>query len=840
MSTREKKTILLVSAGFHGVPSISALLKSAGYAVLRAKTVKKAVEILEGARTINLLLTDLDLFRSSGGSLSADAPFGDRNIPIVFLCSRDTGDLFKAGIPAAYGFVEKESGKGLLLASLETALRLHAGTGGPPIRPGAIEPPSKGRKPAAGTTSPVRDFTRLSGELYGSLLDSTTDLVFIKDDRLRYLMLNRANREFLNRTEGEILGKTDFDLMSESAAAHCLHTDRQALRMNRLAISIEEVDGRVYESRKFPVSLAGGNPGVGGFIRDITEIRRAEERLLSSEKKLYLRNRIAQLFLTVPGDDLYDAILGIVREMLHSELAFFGHIDEEGRLVNLAMAGMNPASCDVPKSDRVFPHEAWKGLWGRALTEGRPLYQNDGLYAPPGHAPLANALCTPIMYGDRVIGNFTLANKPGGYDDRHLEDLEEMSRYISPLLFARMQYLRKEDERRIAEMKITRYSSDMAFLSRCAMGFVDLPVNVDIHEYIARCLHEILPTFKVLVNEFDPSGNSTVIRALAGEEGVLDSVIQLLGRSPLGLRTTMPVEHRQALLGQQVRIAPGGTHELSGGTLPMTACMEIDRLLDIGTIYGMGFARHETLYGNVLLIAPRGMTLDNTSIVEAFVKQASIALQRHRAERALEWSLREKELLLRELQHRVKNSLSMITSLINLEAGRSKNDEARSCLKNIHNRVNTLSRLYTLLYQSQGGDEIHIDTYLEQIGRSLLATHLEAGRSIDIDFALDRVCVDFKRAASIGIVLNELVTNALKHAFPEGRSGRLRIRLARTENGLLLEVADNGIGPPEDFDIAASKGLGIELARVLARQLQGGLEYARGVETVFTIKMPYP
>ncbi|HSV96363.1 MAG TPA: GAF domain-containing protein [Spirochaetota bacterium] len=840
MSKRGKKTIVLVSADHDTTPSIHGALKSAGYAVLSAKTVEEAVEMLGTDRAVDLLLLDIELFHDAGGSRTIEAAAVNRDVPIVFLCSRNNADLIEPGASAAYGFVEKQSGKGVLIASVKTALGLHSTRGGLIKRMSLIGSQLDKDSPGIGDLSEKPEVRRLSDELYGALLDSTADLVFIKDSRFRYLMLNRANREFFGRSEDELLGKTDFDLMSEQAAANCLRTDQQSLRMNGLVISIEEVDGRIYESRKFPVSLDGGDRGVGAFIRDITETRRAEERLLASEKKLYLRNRIAQLFLTVPGDEIYEAILDVVREMLKSEHGCFGYIDEEERLVNVATTGRAGITCGMQRNDRSPFHEKWKGPWGRALLEGRSFYKNGNLSAPPGHVPLENALCAPVMYGDRVIGNLTLANRPGGYDERDLEDLEEMSRYISPLLFARMQYTRKEDERRIAEQKVNRHSSDMAFLSRTAMGFIELPTEADIYDYIAHCLHEIAPEFRILVNEFNPADDTTVIRAIAGEHGILAAIIKLLGRSPIGLGTPMPINHQKELMRQKVEVGPGGFHELSGGALPWPVSMAIDRLLDIGTIYGMGFARHETLYGNILLIAPRGVTLEDTSIIEAFVKQASVALQRHRAERALERSLREKELLLRELQHRVKNSLGMITSLVNLEATRSKNDDTRSTLKNIRDRINTLSKLYTLLYQSQGEDQIRLDSYLRQIIRSLLETHVGGGRSVGIDLAMEEVRIDFKRAASVGIIVNELVTNTIKHAFPDGRSGRLRIRLEPTANRLLLEVADDGIGPPGNFDITGSKGLGIELIRVLTGQLRGVLDYSRGKETVFTIKMPFP
>lgn len=414
-----------------------------------------------------------------------------------------------------------------------------------------------------------------------------------------------------------------------------------------------------------------------------------------------------------------------------------------------------------------------------------------------------------------------------------------MLRYIAPLLFSRMEYVRKEGERRAAEQKIGKFSSDMAFLSRTAMGFIDLPANLDIYEYIARSLEELLPGFRILVNEFDPVDGTTVVRAVAGVQGVLDSVIKLLGRSPVGLRTPMPVEHQKELLRQQVRIGPDGFYELSGRTLPELVCRAIDRLLDIGTVYGMGFARQDILYGNVLLVAPRGASLEDTSIIEAFVKQASVALQRHRAEIELARSLKEKEFLLRELHHRVNNSLAMITSLVNLEMRRSPGEELSAPLARIRDRIATLSGLYALLHNSQGGDRIRLDSYIERIVRSLVRTHIDEGTGISLYFSMEPVSIEFKKAASLGIIVNELVTNSIKHAFVGERGGTLRITLAHSGRDLLLGVVDDGPGLPGDFDISASPGLGLGLVHVLARQLRGNVEFACDQETRFSVRVPF-
>jgi two-component sensor histidine kinase len=188
---------------------------------------------------------------------------------------------------------------------------------------------------------------------------------------------------------------------------------------------------------------------------------------------------------------------------------------------------------------------------------------------------------------------------------------------------------------------------------------------------------------------------------------------------------------------------------------------------------------------------------------------------------ALEASLKEKEILYLELQHRVKNSLALVSSVVSLEEMASEEAAVRDSLRNVRGRIEVLSSLYQLL----GHDvrtEVDLSRYLGLICESLQSTYGRPG--IILDAGLEPLVIDLKRATNLGLILNELVTNSFKYAFPGERAGKVEVRLRREGGLAVLSVGDDGQGLPPGFDPQSSKGLGFQLVQELARQLSARLE----------------
>jgi PAS domain S-box-containing protein len=215
--------------------------------------------------------------------------------------------------------------------------------------------------------------------------------------------------------------------------------------------------------------------------------------------------------------------------------------------------------------------------------------------------------------------------------------------------------------------------------------------------------------------------------------------------------------------------------------------------------------------------------------------------ERKRAEEQIQASLKEKEVLLKEIHHRVKNNLQIISSLLYLQAGKTVDPGAIRALKDSQNRVRSIALVHESLYQSSNLAGIQIGEYTRGVASNLLESYGGRDRPVRLTVRMGAIRLSINAAIPCGLIINELVSNSLKHAFPEGREGEIRIQLARTDTGsLALTVSDDGIGIPEHVDFRSSPSLGLTLVSSLVAQLGGTIELDRRDGTTFTITFDNP
>jgi PAS domain S-box-containing protein len=196
------------------------------------------------------------------------------------------------------------------------------------------------------------------------------------------------------------------------------------------------------------------------------------------------------------------------------------------------------------------------------------------------------------------------------------------------------------------------------------------------------------------------------------------------------------------------------------------------------------------------------------------------------AEERLKISLHEKEILLAEIHHRVKNNLQIVSSLLSLQSGHVTDSNVLSAIQDSQSRVRSMALIHDQLYQSRDITRIDFAVYLKNLTQSLLLTYAELTSYVNLRVNADKVYFAIETAIPCGLIVNELVTNSLKHAFEQGQTGEIRVDLfSEEDDGYLMVVADTGKGLPEDLDVRSSRSLGLRLVRELAEsQLMGTLE----------------
>ena len=201
-------------------------------------------------------------------------------------------------------------------------------------------------------------------------------------------------------------------------------------------------------------------------------------------------------------------------------------------------------------------------------------------------------------------------------------------------------------------------------------------------------------------------------------------------------------------------------------------------------------------------------------------------------------SLEEKEVLLREIHHRVKNNMQIISSLLRLQSQYIKNKEDAEMFVDSQNRIESMSLIHEKLYRSSDLTKIDFKEYIEDMLSGLFQSYGVNSGNIALNIKVDNISLAIDSAIPCGLIINELVTNSLKYAFPEGRNGVITISL-RSIDGTMIELAvgDNGVGIPKDLDIRTTESLGLHLVTILAEnQLHGKIALNRDKGTEFQIK----
>ena len=213
--------------------------------------------------------------------------------------------------------------------------------------------------------------------------------------------------------------------------------------------------------------------------------------------------------------------------------------------------------------------------------------------------------------------------------------------------------------------------------------------------------------------------------------------------------------------------------------------------------------------------------------------------ERKRAEEKINASLQEKDTLLKEIHHRVKNNLQIISSLLYLQGSSLPDPAARQALSDSQDRVRSIALVHDQLYRSSDFRDIDFGQHLKELAANIAGSHGAMNPRVRVETKLESVAVDLDLAIPVSLIFNEILTNAFKHAFPGGRAGKIQVAFHREgPDKLMLRVCDNGVGLPENLDWGNASTLGLKIVRNLAAQIHGEL-YAQSAAGVTTFQLSF-
>lgn len=429
-----------------------------------------------------------------------------------------------------------------------------------------------------------------------------------------------------------------------------------------------------------------------------------------------------------------------------------------------------------------FPRVTYAGIWERAIREKKSFFENRSFrcaYDPQ----ITSVLSTPLIYQGRVTDIITVGNKPTEYDEHDIQLLESIAAFISPILNAKEEQSRQERER----FRMEQILKESEELHRMIIETSpDSIITVDLKGFIISANEE---TFR---------------QTLYRREEIIGKHFTKLNLFKV---TDIPACLR--LFTDIVKGEPLSSYEL----------------------------KLEKKDRNPYWCEVRAAMLKRDGRSSRVLIVAKDITKRRNAELELKTSLKEKEILLKEIHHRVKNNMQIISSLLNLQAAQAKDANLGELLQESKNRVRSMALIHEKLYRSLDLAHIDFSEYVSSLTESLFKAFRIRGVSYSVESKT--AYLDIDKAIPCGLILNELISNTLKHAFPDGRTGRVSVSFSVSDDRqAVLSVNDNGIGLPPGLDCSNTYTLGLQLVYDLTSQLGGSVTVSQENGTGFTITFP--
>lgn len=856
MTTQTRRIILLVEDDVIIAHAEAETLRSFGYSVLLAHSGKRAIEVATGGERPDLILMDIDLGKGMSGPDAAAAILSTTSMPIVFLTSHAERDMVEKvrGI-TRYGYVIKNSGDFVLQSSIEMAFELH----------------SANELLKRELADHRRTEARLahSHQLMQYVIQHNRSAVAVHDRDLRYIYVSQRYLDDYNVKEKDIIGKHHYDVFPD--------LPEKWRAVHRLALAgtvssaeddpFERADGSVEWTRWECRPWYEADGSIGGIIvytEVTTDRKRAQEALQREKMMLSQTERIATV-----GSWMWDIATDTVTwsdEMFRifqrdpaegapsfAEHPAFYHPDDMAslqRAVGAAVADGTPYELELRaiRKDGAIRLCVARGIAERG-PDGRPARllgsfqditerkQAEDRLNEEGNLlrMIINAIPDEIAVKDlerrimlvnppclRALGKTSAEEVVGKRDeDLMAEDLAEVNRLEEEgVLSSGTPVLNTEEVSRVnprsGEIKRAILVSRSPIRDRngAITGLVVINRDITERRRTEEASHRLEGQFRLVWE------NATDGMRLTNEEGTVirvnESFCCMVGRE------------RDELEGHSLAVV----YETERQDHVTRRHQERFRSRTVET----HFEREVTLWnGRKMWVEVSNSFLDVPGQPALLLGIFHEITERKRAEARIEALFAEREVLLKEVHHRIKNNMSTMMSLLSLQMKAMTDPGAIAAVDDARRRMQSMMVLYDKLYRSDKFKELSIKEYLVPLVGQIIANLPNAGM-VTVETQCEDFILQARQLSSIGIIVNELLTNVMRHAFTGKERGVITVTASLREQRATISVHDDGIGLPCTVDLKSSPGFGLRLVDMLTEQIGGTMTIERKNGTKFILE----
>jgi PAS domain S-box-containing protein len=389
-------------------------------------------------------------------------------------------------------------------------------------------------------------------------------------------------------------------------------------------------------------------------------------------------------------------------------------------------------------------------------------------------------------------------------------------------------------EKKKARDKLSKRLRTLNSINEYSMRLADAP-HKDVNSLIAGMGRNIFDASAVGIANYDAERKALILNEFSLSESIKWEGLKYLGdKFVRGLPAPVSNEEYRKMMELKVGVA-SNLHDFSFGKVPAAISSMIEKTLGIGWFRGLVLVSSGELFGGLGIAGAKDREAPEIDELRVFAEITANAIKRKQAEEKVQNLLAEKELLLHEVHHRIKNNMSTMISLLSLQSRTIKAQEGVEALKDAMGRLQSMNTLYDKLFRAEDLREMSLREYLPALVREIVDM-FPNGEKVAVEAKVDDIKLGIKKLSILGILVNEIVANSMKYAFVGDGAGRIILSAKLKRDRVTLGVGDDGVGMPETVDLDHSTGFGLSLIRILAKQMDASVSIKRLGGTLYTIE----